>query len=276
MPYTPPQEVLERYARVLVDFALGGGEGIKPGDVVRIAAPECARALYVELNRAVWRSGGHVLGAYTPDEDAGANLQRDFFELANDAQLEYFPARYMRGLVDEMDHQVSVIATTDPRALDSVDPARIMRRGETLRPLLDWRGEKENAGRFTWTLGLYGTAAMAAEAGLELEQYRQQIIDACFLDNEDPLARWREIGERLDSTRERLNALEIERVHVTGEDVDLKVQVGEARRWLGGRGRNIPSFEIPPAQTAARNRRLDPLRPAGCSATAVTSSGASA
>ncbi len=30
----------------------------------------------------------------------------------------------------------------------------------------------------------------------------------------------------------------------TGEDVDLKVQVGEARRWLGGRGRNIPSFEI--------------------------------
>ena len=33
-------------------------------------------------------------------------------------------------------------------------------------------------------------------------------------------------------------------MHVTGEDVDLRVQVGEARRWLGGRGRNIPSFEI--------------------------------
>ena len=244
MPYTPPQEVLERYARVLVDFALGGGNGIEPGQVVRIAAPECARALYVELNRAVWRSGGHVLGAYTPDEDAGANLQRDFFEIASDEQLEHFPARYMRGLVDEMDHQVSVIATTDPRALDSVDPARIMRRGETLRPLLDWRGEKENAGRFTWTLGLYGTEAMAAEAGLGLEEYWQQIIDACFLDNEDPLARWREIGERLDNTRERLNALQIERVHVAGEDVDLRVQVGEARRWLGGRGRNIPSFEI--------------------------------
>ncbi len=244
MPYTPPQEVLERYARVLVDFALGGGNGIEPGQVVRIAAPECARALYVELNRAVWRSGGHVLGAYTPDEDAGANLQRDFFEIAGAEQLEHFPARYMRGLVDEMDHQVSVIATTDPRALDSVDPARIMRRGETLRPLLDWRGEKENAGRFTWTLGLYGTEAMAAEAGLGLEEYWQQIIDACFLDSEDPLARWREVGERLDNTRERLNALEIERVHVAGEDVDLRVQVGEARRWLGGRGRNIPSFEI--------------------------------
>jgi len=125
-----------------------------------------------------------------------------------------------------------------------VDPARIMRRGEAMRQLLDWRGEKENAGRFTWTLGLYGTAAMAAEAGLDLEQYWQQIIDACFLDSDDPLSRWREVGERLDSTRERLDALQIERVHVTGEDVDLQVQLGEARRWLGGRGRNIPSFEI--------------------------------
>jgi aminopeptidase len=244
VPYTPPQEVLERYARVLVDFALGGGNGIRQGDVVRIAAPECARPLYVELNRAVWRSGGHVLSAYQPDDDAGANLQRDFFELASDAQLEHFPSSYMRGLVDEMDHQVSVIATTDPRALDSVDPARIMRRGEAMRQLLDWRGDKENEGRFTWTLGLYGTEAMAAEADLDLEQYWEQIIHACFLDSEDPLSRWREIGERLDSTRERLDALQIERVHVTGEDVDLRVRVGEARRWLGGRGRNIPSFEI--------------------------------
>ena len=194
MPYTPPQEVLERYARVLVDFALGGGNGIEPGQVVRIAAPECARALYVELNRAVWRSGGHVLGAYQPDEDAGANLQRDFFEIASDAQVEHFPARYMRGLVDEMDHQVSVIATTDPRALDSVEPARIMRRGEAMRPLLDWRGEKENAGRFTWTLGLYGTRGDGGRGGSEPEEYWQQIIDACFLDSEDPLARWREVG----------------------------------------------------------------------------------
>jgi aminopeptidase len=236
--------VLERYARVLVGFALGGGRGIEAGDVVRVAAPECARPLYVELNRAVWRAGGHVLAAYQPDEDATVNLARDFFELARDDQLDFFPAAYMRGLVDQMDHQVSVIATSDPRALDSVDPAKIMRRGEALRPVIDWRGEKENAGRFTWTLGLYGTPAMAAEAGLELEEYWEQIIRACFLDSEDPVARWQEVVGQLEQTRQRLDALEIERLHVTGEDVDLWVTVGERRRWLGGRGRNIPSFEI--------------------------------
>jgi aminopeptidase len=244
MPYTPSQDVLERYASVLVDFALGGGSGIQRGDVVRVTAHESAKPLYAELAKAVWRDGGHVIGSYLPDDDDRINISRDFFELASDEQLDHFNARYMRGLVDEMDHQVTVLADADPHALDAVDPAKIMRQGAAMRPLLDWRGEKENAGRFSWTLGLYGTPAMAAEAGMSLEQYWEQIIHACFLDVEDPIARWREVGERIDRTREWLDSLEIERVHVEGEDVDLRVVLGERRRWLGGRGRNVPSFEL--------------------------------
>jgi aminopeptidase len=244
MTYIPPQEILERYASVLIDFALGGGEGIKPGEVVRVTSPECSKPLYMELLKAVWRAGGHTIGGYHPDEEQRGGGSKDFFELASDEQLDHLPGLYMKGLVDEMDHQVSVIADSDPHALESVDPALIMRRGEALRPVMDWRGEKENAGRFSWTLGLYGTPAMAAEAGMSLEEYWEQIIHACFLDEEDPIARWREVGERLEATREKLDALEIERVHVEGEDVDLWVTIGEQRRWLGGRGRNIPSFEL--------------------------------
>lgn len=244
MAYVPAPEILERYASVLVDFALGGGRGVQAGEAVRVVAPESAKPLYAALNRAVWRAGGHVIGSYQPDDDRIANLSRDFYELASPGQLAHFPARYMRGLIDEIDHQVTVIAPSDPRALDAADPARIMRRGEALRPLLDWRGEKENAGRFTWTLGLYGTPGMADEAGMDVEQYWEQIVHACFLDDADPVARWREIGTRLDDTRQRLDALQIERLHIEGEDVDLWVSVGEQRRWLGGRGRNIPSFEL--------------------------------
>jgi aminopeptidase len=244
MSYTPPQDVLERYASVLVDFALGGGSGIERGDVVRITAPEGAKPLYAELAKAVWRGGGHVIGAYLPADDDQINISRDFFELASDEQLDHFNARYMRGLVDAMDHQVTVLADADPHALDTIDPAKIMRQGAAMRPLLDWRGEKENAGRFSWTLGLYGMPAMAAEAGMSIEQYWEQIIHACFLDAEDPIARWREVGERINRTREWLDSLEIERVHVAGDDVDLRILIGERRHWLGGRGRNIPSFEL--------------------------------
>jgi aminopeptidase len=243
MSYVPPPEILERYATVLVGFALGGGRGVRPNEVVRIVAPESAKPLYVELAKAVWRAGGHVIAAYEPDDDADTNLSRDFFELASDEQLDHFNGRYFRGVVDEMDHQVSVLADSDPRALDSVDPAKIMRRGAAMRPLLDWRGDKENAGLFSWTLGLYGTPAMAAEAQMSSEEYWEQIIHACFLDAEDPIARWREVADQVSETRRWLDNLNIERVHVEGEDVDLRITIGDQRRWLGGRGRNIPSFE---------------------------------
>ncbi|HEY0517407.1 MAG TPA: aminopeptidase [Solirubrobacteraceae bacterium] len=244
MAYTPPPEILDRYASVLVDYALGGGSGIERGDVVRVTSPESARPLYEALLKAVWRSGGHVIGGYYPDGEQRGGGSRDFFELAGEEQIDHFPARYMRGLIDEMDHQISVIADRDPQALEGVDPARIMRRGEALRPLMDWRAEKENEGRFSWTLGLYGTPAMAAEAGLGEQEYWEQIVHACFLDEQDPIARWREVGRQLEETRAKLDSLEIERVQVQGEDVELTIVLGEQRRWLGGRGRNIPSFEI--------------------------------
>jgi aminopeptidase len=242
--YAPPPRILERYADVLVNFALGGGTGIKSGDVVRVAAHEAAKPLYAEILRAIWRAGGHVISQYLPDDDETHNLSRDFYDLAADHQIDFFADRYMRGLVDQLDHQVFVISETDPQALKGVDPSKIMRTGKAMKPWMDWRMEKENAGRFTWTLGLYGTPAMAAEAGLDLADYWQQIIDACFLDEDDPIARWREVSAQINDYVDRLTALHIDRLHIEGEDVDLWITLGEKRRWVGGSGRNIPSFEI--------------------------------
>jgi aminopeptidase len=244
MAYTPPQQTLARYADVLINFALGGGEGVKPGEVVLVTAAEAAKPLYVELIRAVLRAGAHPIGQYLPDDDADYNLGRDFYELASDNQIDFFPAHYRRGLVDEIDHMVAALSDSDMHALEGVPPAKIMRRGAAMKPWMEWRDEKESAGRFTWTLALYGTQAMAAEAGLSEPDYWQQIIDACFLDEADPIARWREVTSQINDYVERLNGLEIEDMHVVGADVDLHIKLGEKRRWVGGSGRNIPSFEI--------------------------------
>jgi aminopeptidase len=244
MAYHPPKAILESYADVLINFALGGGAGIAPGDVVRVAAPESAKPLYVELRRAVIRAGGHAIGHYTPSDDEHHNLSRDFFELASDEQIDFFASKYMRGLVDEIDHQVSVLSDTDMHALEGVDPAKIMRSGKAMKPWMEWRTDKENAGKFTWTLGLYGTPAMAAEANMSEEEYWEQIIKACFLDEADPIARWREVSAQINEYVERLNALDIDKLHVVGEDADLWISLGESRQWVGGSGRNIPSFEI--------------------------------
>lgn len=244
MAYHPPQQTLRAYAEVLIDFALGGGRGIERGDVVRIVSPECAKPLYAELHRAVLRSGGHPIGHYLPSDDMELNLSRDFYELADERQIDFFPERYMRGLVDQIDHQVNVLSDADMHALEGVDPAKIMRSGKAMKPWMDWRTEKENAGRFTWTLALYGTPAMAAEARLTEREYWEQIVGACFLDEQDPIARWREVSEQIERFTRRLNELRIESLHILGEDADLRIALGERRRWVGGSGRNIPSFEI--------------------------------
>jgi len=115
---------------------------------------------------------------------------------------------------------------------------------KTLRPYRDWLDRKEAAGRYSWTLGLYGTPAMAKAARLSHKEYWGQIIEACFLDDADPIARWRGVSRENARIRRRLDRLELVSIHVESDGIDLHVAVGARRRWLGSTGHNIPSFEI--------------------------------
>jgi len=244
MTYVPSGEHLERYANLLVNFALGGGQGIRAGEVVRVIAPDSAKPLFAAACRAVWRAGGHVIADLRASDDQHCNLSRDFFELASDEQLEHFPERYWRGVIDEVDHALHIDSVSDPHALASIPPERIMRRRASMLPLVRWQQAKEDAGRFSWTIALYGHEAMAAEAGLSIEDYWGQIIAACFLDDPDPVARWREIETQIARHCSFLDSLPIERLHLEAEGTDLWLTLGERRRWIGGGGRNIPSYEV--------------------------------
>ncbi len=244
MSYEPNQEILERYARLLVNFALGEGEGIHPGQTVHVVGREETKPLFAEVCRAVWRAGGNVIQQLLPSQDERCNLERDFYELAGDEQLDFFAAKYRRGLLDETDHAIYLEGDDHPQAMRDVDPQKILRHQASYLPLIQWEQEKEAAGRLHWTIGMYGTAAMAAEAGLTVEQYWEQIIRACFLDDADPVARWRETIAAIHHYRDWLNSLPIDRLHVEAEGIDLWLTLGERRRWVGGSGRNIPSFEV--------------------------------
>lgn len=242
--YIPSQEILDKYADVLVNFALGGGKGIVEGDVVSVHASESAKPLYAAVLRAVTKAGGHTISRYSPDNDSKFNFSRDYYEAASDEQLDFFPEAYLRGFAETIDHSLHIISTVDPHALEGVDAKRIMRSGVANKPFSDWMDEKENRGKYTWTIALYGTEAMAAEAEMSLQEYWRQIIDACFLEENDPIAKWQEVSKEIDAYKDKLNALKIERLHVVGDDMDLWVQVGEKHKWCGGGGANIPSFEI--------------------------------
>ncbi len=237
--YVPDQKILAKYADLLVKFALGGCQGIKPGQVVQLTVPDSAKPLLPELMRAVYQSGGHVKQQFIPE-----GMSKIFFTYASDEQLKFFPEAFKKAEMELVDHNVAIIADSDPLELKDIDPKRLFMASDSRKKLREWYDEKERMGKYSWTLAMYPTEAMASEAGMSLEEYWQQVIEACYLDREDPVAEWQKIQAEQDRVKGALNALKIERVHVVAEGIDLWVKLGADRQWLGGSGRNIPSYEL--------------------------------
>lgn len=237
--FQPDESVLGKYADLLIKFALNGGQGAKKGEVVQINVPDIAKPLYKEILRAVLQCG-----AYPKTTLLATETDKIFFEYASEDQLVFFPEAYKRAEADLIDHQVSIIADADPTELKSVDPQRLFRTMDARRKFRDWLFAKEQENKFSWTLALYGTEAMAKEAGMSIKDYWDQIIQACYLDCEDPIVEWKKIHSEQERVKKALDSLEIEWLHVEGKRIDLHVQLGKNRRWLGGSCRNIPSFEL--------------------------------
>lgn len=235
----PSNAVYQKYADVLVNFALNGGVGIKPNEVVQILVPDVAKPMFGALQNAILKSGGHVLGRFLP-----TGFTRDFYDLASDEQLKFFPANYLKERTRLIDHSIAILAEHDLHELTGVEPKKIFANRASQQKVRQWLNDKEAAGKFTWTLALFGTKAMAKEAGLTLHEYWQQIINACFLDYGDPVAQWKKVTGEIESIRVKLQALPIHRLHIEAADTDLWITLGEKRKWKAGGGRNIPSFEI--------------------------------
>lgn len=237
--FTPSQKILENYADVLINFALNSGQGVKRNEIVFLEIPECAKPLLKHLQKAILKSGAHYILNYIPDE-----IEKQFYELAQEDHLNFFPRHIMKGRVEQCDHFVTILAESNKKELENVDSKKIMQAKKAMKPYKDWRFEKEGRGKLTWTLGLYGTEAMAKEANLSIEEYWNQIIKACYLDSENPIEQWKKTFEQVEKTKNKLNEMPIEKIKIISENTNLEISLGKNRQWLGGGGRNIPSFEI--------------------------------
>ena len=237
--YIPSPEILEKYANVMVNFALRWGKWIKPWDVVFVQIPECAKPFYIPLQTAILKAWWHPIMQYLPD-----GVARNFYEYASDEQLSFVPEAYQKWKIESMTNSIRVIADSDLHELDGIQPTKIMERTKASRKFRYLRDKKELEWKFFRTACMYGTEAMANEAWMSLEEYRNQIIEACFLNESDPVKKWKEVTAEIRRVRDKLNELKLEYVHVIWPDEDLKVKIWADRLWAAARGCNIPSFEV--------------------------------
>jgi aminopeptidase len=236
--------LLKKYAQVMVHYALNNGKGINKGDTVFLVGQECAKDLFLAITGEIYASGGNLITNYQPDNLKETSIARMLLQNGTDEQISYFAKSYWQGIVDAADHICFIISDPDIHYLEDIPASRISMMNSARAPYMKMREQKEQAGKLSWSLCLYGTPSMATEAGLSLEEYWEQIIEACYLREEDPVAKWKSVQQEIEDIKNKLDALHIERLHIKGSDVDLHVQIGPNRKWLSGGGKNIPSFEI--------------------------------
>jgi aminopeptidase len=245
-PYTPNDAILQKYARLLVRFGLQNREGkaLAKGSVVLFEVPDVAKPLYFHLQNEILAAGYHPLGKLLPTDSEQYNLSEAFYTRAKKPQREFFPEAYVRGMMQQIDGRIAVLAKTHPNPLANVDPKLLMQAAQAKKLGKELFFEKVDAGKLSWTLGFYGTAQAAADAGMSERAYWNQIIKACYLDHEDPVAEWKKINRTVQKTAQKLSAMEIDQVHILGPDMDLTIGIGADRAWRAGGGNNVPSYEV--------------------------------
>ncbi len=232
---------LERYADVMVwamENARRGGK-FKKYDTVLVRAEIGALPLAQVVYEKLLQKRYHPIVRFMATD----GLQRAFYTLADDKQLAYMAAGEA-AFQESLNGMIALRAPEDLMALKTVNPARIGKAAVARKSLRDILDRTEQAGQFSWTLCNFPTQELADKAGLTLKQYAAQVAKACFLNEKDPVAKWKEVMKQIEQTGKWLNSLKIEKLHVGSAHMDFEVLMGEKRKFISGGGNNIPSFEI--------------------------------
>ncbi len=234
------QEELKKYAETLWwGLSTARINPYQPGDFVFIRFDAAALPLAEVMFDLLIEKGINPV----PRQNMTPNMDLSFYGKGTDKQLTDIPAGE-KEFIQGLNGLISLIAPASLTHLQDVDPKQIGKAAVARKFMRDIMEERELRGDFGWTLCIYPTPALAEAAGLSMEEFKAQVVKACFLDHENPPAKWDAIFAEAEKVKAWLNALDIEHVRVQSENTDLVVVPGKDRRWLGVSGHNIPSFEI--------------------------------
>lgn len=139
---------------------------------------------------------------------------------------------------------INILAPEDLTHLQTVDPrtiAEARKAGGPNRRILERRRQ---SGVLGWTTCVYPTEALAEASSMTLDEYAYAVQRACWLNMPDPVREWKRLKREVGEVCDWLDSLEIRSLRVESEDINLKVPVGENRRFVGVGGANIPGYEI--------------------------------
>jgi aminopeptidase len=223
---------IEKWAVVLTGYCVD----VQPGQTVAIsggvAAEPLLRAIYA---RVVERGGYPVL---VPEI---SGLSSVLIANGNDDQLAFI------GPFESFDRttadcSIHVIAETNTRNASGVDPIRSAAFAKARSELRQIAMQRAATGERRWNLTLYPTDAYAQDAEMSTDDYREFIMEACKLNDPDPVAAWVAMRDDQAGIVDWLTPRKEFRLITPGTDFRCSI---EGRTWINSDGkRNFPSGEV--------------------------------
>ena len=223
---------LELYAALLIDY----GVAVKPGDKIYVTSTLLAEPLVREVYRLGLRRGAHVEIKLSFDEQ-----EKIFLTEAGEDQLQWVNPLQAH-IFEHFDAYLVIRAPFNLREEQNNPAEKIKIRQNALKPLNEVYFKRTGDGSMRRCLCQYPTHAAAQEAGMSLEEYRQFILKACRLDEDDAQLAWLSVREQQQKVVDYLNACTHLRYVNTGTDIGFSVA---GRTWINSDGRaNMPSGEV--------------------------------
>ena len=265
------EATLERFADLVVGFAAN----VQPEQIVAIGAEPGKEHLARALAASAYRAGAKFVDvAYFDLQIKRARLMH-----AAEDTLDFVPSWYGERILELGRQRCARIGLTGPAmpgVLDDLDPART---GRDQLPSLKEGAKVVNDRTTNWTAVPCPTLEWAKLVHPDLpedEAYAklvEQILHVCRLDEDDPIAAWKERLDTLTEMREKLNARHFDAVRFRGPGTDLTVGLLPSSLWLSAGDfttidgivhmPNLPSEEIfscpDPQRTEGVVRSTKPL-----------------
>ena len=223
---------IERWAHTLVNYCLS----LKPGETVAIRSTPLAAPLIEAVYREALRVGAHPLPIIELE-----SLEELLLREGSDEQLAMIHP-FIAATSEHVDAQLSIGARSNARAMSNIDPARLAKRRQAHYGARKVQRSREQAGKFRWSSTLFPTPGYAQDAEISLSEFEEFVFDVCFLNDPDPIARWKEVSAQQQRLVDWLAGHK--RVHVLGNNTDLTLSI-EERVFINSDGkRNFPSGEF--------------------------------
>ncbi len=223
---------LQRMAKVLVHYSLG----IKKGDRLAIQSGPIATPLIHEVVRETLRVGGY------PETFINLpGIQEIVFKEGSDEQITRVPAP-LRMVIEEYETQLQIFSQENTKAMSGIDPARMMMAQRAQKELGTTYMKRSAEGSLRWAITMFPTNAYAQDADMSLNDFEEFVYRACFLNDEDPVARWQELSAQQERMVQWLKGKHT--VHIQGQDTDLTLSIA-GRNFINADGtKNFPDGEF--------------------------------